>query len=138
MWDKRRITIFGSLIFVVALVITVLIFLVVRDKPSGPPEIDSPGTVVIDNTDELRGILLPRQYTTVLNEVVALIQDKIGPNTEHAVVKGVKVNRDGSVKVTFDVDGPSEPFLLLVDRSAFDKIVLTIPAYSYKKTMSIY
>ncbi|MBI2285408.1 hypothetical protein HYU82_01110, partial [Candidatus Saccharibacteria bacterium] len=55
-----------------ALLLVLAIFLILKDSQPRFPAIEAegPGTVIIDNTDELSSILLGRQYQTTSDVVV--------------------------------------------------------------------
>ncbi len=136
---RKLLWIVGVALF--SLMLVGLVLIAVRNRSARPEETEAqlPGTVVIDNTDKLRAILLSDQYSAVIDDLVRFIPDKISPETDHAVVVGEpKVARNGNVKFVVRVDGGSEPFSVALDRSKFDKITLTIPAHSYKKVLDIY
>jgi hypothetical protein len=137
--EKRRLLLIVGL--PVLLIGLLVISLVVFNQSESPEttEVEGPGTVVVDNSDELRNTLLPDQYSSVLEEVIAFIRAKIDANAEHAVITDkLKIERNGSLSFVVKVDGPSQPFRVSLDRSKFDKITLRIPTHQHTKVLDIY
>lgn len=102
-------------------------------------EADTPGTVIIDNTDYLSSILLPEQYTALSNELASYIQTKVDSSSSHASIVGKPVIAgDGSISFTLKVDPSGKQLGVNVDRSQFDKITVKIPGDNYVNTVPIF
>lgn len=137
--SKRRLLI----VIIICTVVVAGLLLLFRGSPSpdnGPPEPSSPGTVVIDNTDQLRDILLARQYAVVNRELVNYIFAKIDDKVEHAyIVSGSISNKGGLVSFRVQTEQPDQQFKVDLDRGKdFDKIVFTVSGTDYSKTLDVY
>lgn len=141
MRENRRIYIL-ALLAILAIGAVLLFALLGRDKTQQAPlpHLDSPGTVVIDNTDGLREILLQRQYAAVNEELVKYIQTKVGKSVDHAEIIGnPDVSGDGVVLFTVQTDSPTQKFNVKVDRNTyFNKIVFTVVGSDYQTTTDVY
>ena len=137
---KHKLLVFGGV--VVAIILAALVFtLKSPDKQTLPvTEVDGPGTVIIDNTDRLSGVLLAEQYTVVHEELVKYIETKIDENIEHAfIVDGLKINNDGIIEFTVRTKAPEKTFTVKLDRiKYFNKVIFSISADHYKKTLPVY
>jgi len=137
--NKRWFVIIAALLAVIG----VVLFLIFRSSPqpqSKPTELDSPGTVVIDNTDQLRDILLRREYAAVNEELVKYIQDHVSDAIEHAfLVNQPVINSDGVVSFTVQTEAPNKQFSVKLDRNTyFNKIIFSIPEVNYQSTLDVY
>ncbi len=136
---RRTFTIVVASLF--ALLLALAIFLILRDGQPKLPEAEpeGPGTVIIDNTNELSSILLGRQYQTTSDFVVEYIQQKIDKKIEHAEIVGSPVvNNDGSVDFKVRVDVPKTEFTVHIDRSSVKYLTLQVQNTDYKQTIKIY
>jgi hypothetical protein len=120
----------------------VALFIFGRGGPkqvSTAPELSGPGTVIIDNTDRLSEILLPEQYQALSNALAVYIQVNVDPKIVHATIVGQpSVAANASVSFTLKTDKPSVSLDVSVDRSNFDKLIMTIPAKSYSQVIPVF
>ncbi|MBI2007867.1 hypothetical protein HYS85_01350 [Candidatus Saccharibacteria bacterium] len=124
-----------------ALLLVLAIFLILKDSQPRFPAIEAegPGTVIIDNTDELSSILLGRQYQTTSDFVVEYIQQKIDKKIEHAEIVGKPVvNDDGSVDFQIKTNDPETEFTIHIDRSSVKYLTLEVQNTDYRQTIKIY
>lgn len=113
---------------------------VVDETTKTPPtENHDPVGIVIDNTDKLRSLLLSDQYTSVMDQVIGYVESSVDAKAEHAYIVGEpKLERNGNVSFVVHVDGSNKEFDVLVDRTEFGFITVSIPGSGYKKRTKVY
>ncbi|MEX1995178.1 MAG: hypothetical protein WD887_00160 [Candidatus Saccharimonadales bacterium] len=138
---KRLLWIIG--IIVIGFIIVA--WLVLGPASSPPPthpetETVGPGTVVIDNTDELSSILLSEEYTATINQLVAYIQTEIGSGVTHAVVEGRPAVQDnGLVVFSIKTENPEKKFRVEIDRfTSRSQVIFRIPGSGFTRTLQAY
>jgi hypothetical protein len=137
---RRKMLVISTAV-VFALLLALAVFLILRDNQPELPvtEAEGPGTVIIDNTDELSSILLGLQYQATSDFVVGYIQKEIDKNIEHAVIVGSPVvNNNGSVDFKVKTDNPEVEFTVHIDRSSVKNLTLQVKGTDYKKTVKVY
>lgn len=108
-----------------------------RETPH-PAEAKHPGTVVIDNTQELSGVLTAGQYQAVYEAIIDFIYARISTETDHATVAtGIYEDGNGTISFTLRLDNPAIEFKVLVERPAESHLVLKVADYNYSASVPI-
>lgn len=127
---------------VVLIVILAFVGFSSKHKGANPvsTEVESPGTVIIDNTGELNKDLLPDQFQAVSDALVGYIQTHIDKNAVHATLIGrPEIASDNTIWFSIKVDGQKDAFKVHLDRSTyFDKVIFMVPDAKFSQTLQVY
>lgn len=138
--NRKRLTILGLTVSVVALIIVTL--WPFQREEAKPKEVEYGGShsVAVLNSKRLGEILLQKQYAAVRKEISNYTQSQISKTVKTATVIGDPfIDSSGNIRIELKTDQPENQFVVIVDRSiSFDKLGFEVVGTSYKKTLLVY
>jgi len=98
------------------------------------------GPLVFSNTGNLSDILLTQQFTSFYQVISSFIQNQFGQSvTQIKLIGDASVGPNGIITLRLEVEPSQKQFNLTIDRiSVYNKLTVSIPAYSYKNTVVVY
>jgi len=137
--SQRKLIIISVMLALAAILLVGLIAAFHHTAPQKSQNNVEEGPLPIKNTGALSDLLLPKQYNAVYFDLSQFIQQKVNPRAQEATVSNVKVQPDGNITFSIAVDSlQKDAFTVFLDRSAFDKITISVTKYSYTKTIQVY
>jgi len=132
---RRRRIFFALAILIVVIIGT--IFLLINYSGKREQE-DSRVDYIVFQDKELSEVIFNKQYdkiTTTLNDFIKLEVDK---NAVVARIEKLNFDQNGNISFQVNLFQNKKTFIVTIDRSPVDRLVLRVPEYSFRQDIPAY